>query len=175
MECSVPSRRCFPIWNFSSSLLVRRYSVPRFEPQMKRVHSMVTSSSKDDVSWNDVTNRRKYLSELATLLGFEQMEDWYKVKLSDFSSHKGENLLLSFENSPFKLLKSSFPEYDWKPWNFLQTSKEVWDDINIQQEYLKDLASKLGFTSMEDWYKIKQHDFLKTMEGNLLQFTVVHQ
>ena len=39
--------------------------------------------------WKDNNNSKEYLHHLAATLGFNKLEDWYKVKFSDFKENDG--------------------------------------------------------------------------------------
>ena len=63
-----------------------------------------------------------------------------------------------------KFCKMLFQTFNWKPWKFCQVPKGYWNDINNRKEYLKDLASTLGFKTMQEWYSLTCKDFQKTTE-----------
>ena len=120
--------------------------------------------------WNDISNRKVFLEELAKTLGFKEMEDWYNIKMWDFMKYgkNGKDILSVYGASPSKVLQSTFTDYKWKPWKFLQVPKGFWDDINNRREYLHQLGTRLGYKNMEDWYKISRRDLTKNDGGGLL-------
>ena len=87
------------------------------------------------------------------------MEDWYNVTRKDFLNNYGKTLIGNKYNSNIQLLKSIFSEYEWLPWKFATTTKGFWDDIENHKIYSKWLGKQLGYTSMEDWYKVSYIDF----------------
>ena len=61
-----------------------------------------------------------------------------------------------------------FPDYNWLIWKFNKMGNNVWEDKKIQKDYLIWLGKKLGYTTMEDWYKINQKDIYNNLGGGLL-------
>ena len=69
--------------------------------------------------WEDPGNRRLYLEWLGHTLGFQSMEDWYRVTTDDFKRHHGAAILGSYwSDSAIVAVQECFPEYDWKEWLF---------------------------------------------------------
>ena len=109
--------------------------------------------------WNKIENQKKYMEWLGNKLGYTSMEDWYKVNQKDFVDNYGATLLSRKYNGLLQCLKSIFPNYEWLPWKFTNSLKGFWDNIENQKAYMKWLGNKLGYTCMEDWYKISTKDF----------------
>jgi len=62
--------------------------------------------------WHQAENRRRYMQWLGRQLGYCQIEDWRRVRKSDFTAHYGGGLLALFR-SYRNLLRDSWPEIDW--------------------------------------------------------------
>jgi hypothetical protein len=64
--------------------------------------------------WENVQNQIKYTNWLGKILGYETLEDWYNLRVELFKLNYGYTLIINYYNgSPYKFLKSLFPEYEW--------------------------------------------------------------
>ena len=74
-------------------------------------------------------------------------------------------MLLKYNSSPSLLISSIFPEHEWLPWLFGNTSMNYWDDVNNQIKYVNWAGKQLGIKDMNDWYKVS----LKVVKGGLMR------
>jgi hypothetical protein len=64
--------------------------------------------------WQDNQNQIKYAIWLGKKLGYEDMDDWYNLRVELFKLNYGSSLILNYYNgSCYKFLKVVFPEYNW--------------------------------------------------------------
>ena len=61
--------------------------------------------------WNRIENRLEYIEWLSKELQIKKLDDWMNVRREDFIKHGGIELLIQFDNSIIKLLKSIYPEH----------------------------------------------------------------
>ncbi len=62
--------------------------------------------------WDDISNQRLFMEEMAKKLNISDHEEWYKVGQSVLYHHGAGGLLSAkYNNSPSKLLTRVFPEY----------------------------------------------------------------
>jgi len=114
-------------------------------------------------TWKDPNNHKIYAKWLAIQLGYKCEEDWYQITQKPIRDNYGAGLLVHYYNgSPFQLLKTIFPEYEWLEWNFKSCYNGFWQNIENQRRYMVWLGKKLGYDKKEDWYKITT----KTICGN---------
>ncbi len=119
--------------------------------------------------WNDLENRRRYMRWLGRVLGFEKMQDWYRIKKQDFHAHSGGGLIANYyRDSPQLAVLECFPKFQWKQWLFHSTPQRYWQDPVNRLEYLEWLGKKLGYKKDSDWYKISRADFHTNSGGGLL-------
>ena len=56
---------------------------------------------------------------------YKTMEDWYQITSEIIGKNYGSGLLTSrkqgYGGSPYLLLKTVYPDYDWLPWKFTYT------------------------------------------------------
>ncbi|KYQ90204.1 hypothetical protein DLAC_08803 [Tieghemostelium lacteum] len=130
--------------------------------------------------WLNKDNQLEYLSWLFEKLSMRyQTEDkvkddryfeqWYKVQKSDFSDNGGRGLLLIYNDSVYNLLRNLYPQYEWLPWKFKSTPKNIWKDMENQQRYMKWLGDKLNYVTSNQWYGVSKQDFIQNHGYGLLQ------
>lgn len=102
-------------------------------------------------------------------LGYELMDDWYKITIDDIQKHGGLGLLTHYNNSPAKALQSVYPDHNWATWKFghLLTKHLCWN-LDNQKNFLEWLGVQLEHKSMEDWYKVTKEDVYKYGGKSLL-------
>lgn len=61
--------------------------------------------------WNNVSNQRSFLDDLAKKLNITDPSGWYKLTKQNFEDHCGAGLLQMYNNSPSKLITTLYPEY----------------------------------------------------------------
>jgi len=106
-------------------------------------------------TWNTIENHIKYAKWLGEMLGYENMDDWYKITKTLICDNYGGGLLVSKYNNSTKLfVMSVFPDVEWLPWKFDQTLRGYWNDIENHITYAKWLGGTLGYKNMDDWYQI---------------------
>ena len=121
----------------------------------------VTMSRLPVFFWEDEHNHKRYIKWLGNELGFSKPEDCYQITSKDFTSRRGHGFLEYYEHSPFVVVKTHFPKYDWKPWLFGQAPNGYWKDLNNCFAYAQWFEKQNKFKSIEDWYGITQDDVYK--------------
>eukprot|EP00026_Physarum_polycephalum_P004215 Phypoly_transcript_04232.p1 GENE.Phypoly_transcript_04232~~Phypoly_transcript_04232.p1 ORF type:complete len:701 (+),score=132.74 Phypoly_transcript_04232:83-2185(+) len=107
--------------------------------------------------WDDVQVRREYMQYLGEKLNIKNMADWYKVSAKDFSENDGDGLLSVYDRSVGQTIVGILCEHQWEIWRF--PSPNIRDNRATMVNYMKYLGDKLGFTEMEDWYRVRAQDF----------------
>jgi hypothetical protein len=74
----------------------------------------------------------------------------------DFIKFGGGGLVTKYKNSPYLLLLTAYPEYDWLPWLFTVTPKYFWPVLKNQRKFLDWAGKQLGVKDFSDWYKFSQ-------------------
>ena len=82
------------------------------------------------------------------------MEDWYSISQEKIISNGGATLLRYTKMSPSELVMNIFDEYQWLPWKFLVTPKEIWTDKKVQRNFLSSLGKSLGIIEKDQWYRV---------------------
>ena len=126
--------------------------------------------------WDDVSNQRKYMDWVSKELHINKLSDWYNVSHKVFLSIKyyiynsskefirlGGSSILKKYPSLHQTLESVYPEYEWLPWKFEKSSKNIWDDIGTQKKFMESLGIEIGIKEMSDWYKLNSKVFIKLL------------
>lgn len=92
-------------------------------------------------------------------LKYTSMENWYQIKIKDFTNNYGCTLLKYYKNSPILLVTKMFNKYEWLYWKFQTIEQGWWKKLKNQRTYMYWLYNKLNFKCIEDFYKIKYQDF----------------
>jgi hypothetical protein len=64
----------------------------------------------------------------------------------------GNSLAAKYKGSPFLLLSTVFPEYQWLPWKFSKCPSNFWDNIDNQKTFLRWAEQQLNITDLSGWY-----------------------
>ena len=117
--------------------------------------------------WSDLSNQRTFMQWVAKELNIKEMSDWYKVstqvyymffylliEFQDFQKLCKGLFANNYSSSPYKLLSSVFPEYDWLPWKFSRVPKGFWPELANQRKFVEWAAKQLNVKQMSDWYSI---------------------
>ena len=148
--------------NYGSTLVTNYYNsspillLKSIYPEYKWLFWKFTSAPNN--SWDSKENQLEYLTCLGKELGYTSMKDWYQITQNDFQNNYGANLLLKYDGSPYKLLKSLLENHHWLFWKFTVAPNHCWDQKEKQLEYMDWLAEELGFRQKSDWYKFKCKD-----------------
>lgn len=111
--------------------------------------------------FNTLENQRAYVTYVAQKLDLTTLDDYYRLRYSDLAQNSGHKLLSRYSHSPIRLLAAVFPEHTWVPWRFTNAPNRFWKERENHTVYLEWLARQLRYTRMEDWYGVKQEDFIR--------------
>jgi len=100
-----------------------------------------------------------FLDHLGKKLGFHKPEDWYVLQHKDIDQNNGRFLLKIYKSIP-QLIQANYPNHQWLPWKFSRVYQGFWDNKKNQRNYLDWLGIQLGFTDLNDWYRIFHQDIV---------------
>ncbi len=61
--------------------------------------------------WDDISNQRAFMDELAKKLNIHDKEDWYKVSVKMVKQCGGAGVLSKYKDSVIELITSVYKEY----------------------------------------------------------------
>eukprot|EP01118_Nematostelium_gracile_P002202 TRINITY_DN12432_c0_g1_i1.p1 TRINITY_DN12432_c0_g1~~TRINITY_DN12432_c0_g1_i1.p1 ORF type:complete len:374 (-),score=47.94 TRINITY_DN12432_c0_g1_i1:428-1549(-) len=112
----------------------------------------------------DVDGEKKFFESLASHLGMNEKNDWYRMTKEHVAEFGGERMLRKLYHGSVALaLQDVYPDHKWLPWKFADRMiKGMWDNQKLQREFIHYLAQQLKIKEMEDWYglshtQIDQH------------------
>jgi hypothetical protein len=118
--------------------------------------------------WDSKVSHKLYMLILRIKLRMRTIESLYKINQKNFYTNYGYGLCQIYNSSPYQLLKSMYPEYEWLFWKFTSAPHGSWKSKENQLKYMAWLGEQLGYTTKEDWYKITQKDFENNYGGALI-------
>ena len=117
--------------------------------------------------WQLKKNRLLYLRWLGKRLRYTRPDDWYEVTKNDFAKNFGGGLLANYyKDSYINALKELYPDKQWYPWLFGH-QRNTWTQPKIRKAYLNWLKELLGYTTLDDWYRITEKDFSQIFNHSL--------
>lgn len=117
--------------------------------------------------FTSLENQKKFFNWLGKELGYNCMEDWYKISKQDILDHGGSALLK--EGPIVQLIEYAYPDYHWLKWKFSKVPQGFWKKEQNQREYAEWLGKEIGYNHIEDWYNISEEDFVKHGGSSLLE------
>jgi hypothetical protein len=121
--------------------------------------------------WEIIENHTKFANWLGKELEFNNMEDWYNITYDIIYKNGGSVLLTSFYNhSPLEFLQKIYKNYDWLGWKFTSSPNNFWDDEENIKNYAVWLGKILGYSKMEDWYKINTNIISDNYGGGIITY-----
>ena len=119
--------------------------------------------------WSSPDNRRRYLVWLGQTLGYRTLDDFYRLKTSDFKAHRGSGALLHcWGSSSVAAVMQTFPEHEWREWLFVSCPRSFWADRRNHLRYMKWLGDQCNVRKPDDWYNITNRDFRRHKGGAFL-------
>jgi hypothetical protein len=111
-----------------------------------------------------------WLKQLAETLGLKELNDWYTfdgdVKRCDTTG----NLDKYFQGSIVQALLWTFPEHQWKPWQFKgNVPHGYWNSLENQRYFMDWLGNDQGFKELDDWYCITRKCLVDNGGSGLLK------
>ena len=120
--------------------------------------------------WDNIENQKQFMDWLRKKEGYNTMEDLYKINTKVIRKYGGGGLLGQYYNDSFtKLLKALYPNYNWFEWKFYNVKRGFWKNKENHKKYIEWLKQELGYTNMEDLYKMTCADIENNYGGGLIQ------
>jgi hypothetical protein len=118
--------------------------------------------------WPKMENQRRFFDWLGTELKLKSLDDWHDVHHDRVSENGGKTLLLAYGSSLMKALQTVYPEHPWQISRRPSLPHNFWKKQENQKLALEQFAKKNGFSTLDDWYKVKVETFASQGGGSLL-------
>ena len=106
-----------------------------------------------------IENRRRFLDWIAEENEFENLSDWYTKQKYFVLSYSGGAMIENYYNGSIsRMLADIYRDYDWDLRAFIQSPNGYWKDDANALQFLDELAEKLGFTELDDWYQLSNRE-----------------
>jgi hypothetical protein len=100
----------------------------------------------------DLDDQRKVLESMKGTLGISKLDDWYNTTNRAMIRAGGAILLQNHNGSLINVMRSVYPDHDWKEWKFKYAPPGWWGNVLNQQQYVSWIEKQVGINSLEDWY-----------------------
>lgn len=139
--------------------------------------------------WSSPDNYRAYFEWLRVRLGIDTLDGFYNITNTDLKKNygkhrytpstqakftkplpKGGGLLSASRGSLIELLSAAYPHHKFLPWKFSVVPPEWWRSQENLLMFFDWLKLELGYTKMDDFYKLTSTTFV-TKFGTLLLLT----
>eukprot|EP01125_Pyxidicula_operculata_P018483 TRINITY_DN655_c0_g1_i3.p1 TRINITY_DN655_c0_g1~~TRINITY_DN655_c0_g1_i3.p1 ORF type:complete len:416 (-),score=39.96 TRINITY_DN655_c0_g1_i3:123-1370(-) len=104
--------------------------------------------------WKSIENQRKFLAWVESNLELKDRLYWYTVKHATLIQNHGNPMLKLYQDSPYKMLKTVYPDIPWRPWKFHRTPVNIWSELNNVQDCIHEIKSELNINDDEEWYRV---------------------
>jgi hypothetical protein len=99
-------------------------------------------------------NQRAALDKLAEHLGIQRQEEWYSVTSKKARMYGAAKLINEFSNSLFNALQSSYPEFEWNPFQYKRNRWKRLYKLKNRRKVLNRIAEDWNIETYEDWYSL---------------------
>ena len=134
-------------------------------------HSINTSSGSEERGiemanlpvnyWASIPNQRAFLEKFLKKLNISFLEkstsdgSWQeKITVKAITENGGAGLLARYNNSPYLLLRTVFPEIEFHPWQFKHLPKNLWKDDREIANLVNYVDKAANIAKAEDWYRV---------------------
>jgi len=149
--------------------------VASLRPKAPRPKSTLTLERKPDSFWKNSANEKRLLGEFLRFkfpsVGSDphlHLELWYNLTSADLRNGGGATLLKKYKSSLVAALRSNYPTHPWQVWRFKRVPLGYWKSHQSHAEYFSYLRDQLGYSLLEDWYKLTRAQVIAHGGGALL-------
>ena len=116
--------------------------------------------------WHNLERQYEFLEDYYHSNNMQNMEEWHKVSISDFTRTRGGYALLRFHRTLFSVLLKMYPNYPWNPLltsskhklYFLKSSEEKNTNfsglLDYEKKFLRELLRRFFLEKKEDFYRV---------------------
>jgi hypothetical protein len=109
--------------------------------------------------WLKDKNRRSYCDWLGAHQRCRRFAQFYRLSHQVLEGNRGSGLLNLYNQSFSAALKNIYCLFNWRLWEFKDTSKQFWSRAQHQLDFLDWLGLQLGIRRYSDWNRVHLHEF----------------
>jgi hypothetical protein len=139
-------------FNLHSRLLIKlvRFARVSFHSRTILLSQKQNSSAKSD----DVNQNKLLLDRIIRELNIKNNDEIYNINFQkEFTEKGGDVLLHQYNNNPYSMISSLYPNYSWLPWKFT-VPYNYWNDINNKRQFVEWASQQLNIKDKSDWYNV---------------------
>lgn len=122
-----------------------------------------------DILTGEVHKHRKFFENLGKEVNVKNMDDWYKVQISDIVERGGKLIVRKYQYSMLKTMCCLFPEHRWLLWRFNESLPNgTWNDISLQRQFFDWIGETLNIKQREDWFSVTADEVVAMGDHKLL-------
>ena len=118
---------------------------------------LTDNTDKNLKTFGSIENRRKFMEDLFRELKLNNLDDWNNVQKKTIIKYHGKNLLAFYSHDKNKMLKSIYPEHNWK----FKTKKKrnSLSSLEDQRKIVEKIFQNLNLKLLNDWLFISSSKF----------------
>jgi len=120
--------------------------------------------------WQHSHYQKQWWQDFKNDLNITTQEQMYKLSRKDLVNHTRSTINLfriDYNNEHSSFIMAMEPQFDWKPYRFVNTPFWYWKDLKNQRQWFEDLMEHEGWQTWEDCYQITQKK-IKNFNGDAL-------
>ena len=119
--------------------------------------------------WRSEENQRNFLDKLFIRLGFNKMEDYYKLNNKDIKLHGGGPLLKLYNDSFYNALVKLYPDYHWDVLKSnAKQKKKYFSNFKQLSAYFLNIQRKFSIEKKEDWFRLSSYQVRNEPGGSTI-------
>ena len=119
--------------------------------------------------WASLHNQRLFLEDIYHKLNFNTLDDFLSLTTKDIINFGGSRLVNKNKSSFFLTLRRAYPNHCWEIQKRIYQSPNHWESVANQRTFFDYFYNKYGFTSMEQWYSVKNANIREEKGASLLR------
>jgi hypothetical protein len=109
--------------------------------------------------WKSLDNQRVFLNQIRSSLGMKNLNDWKNIFNVQFYKAGAGILLDMYGGSFIKVLKTLYPNHQWKDKDKDKIESEYLTNLDNQCTFLNRIGHSLGIKTLEDWNNVTTTQF----------------
>lgn len=118
-------------------------------------------------------NEKRLLESIGKKLGVTKLDDWLHIKKEDIVKNGGRSVLNRCGSSLLRMVCSVFLEHNWESSSLFRRPNVYWEEEKVRKEFMDSLGKKLGYSRMEDWYRVTNYRRMLSLILDICQIRTI--